>query len=111
MRLVVVLFALVSLISCSRDPNVVKQRYLENGNKYFERGKYKEATIMYRNALQKDRRFGQAYYQLALAELKLSRVGPAVAALKRAAELLPTTSKDHWDALVRLTEIYILASV
>ncbi len=43
--------------SCSRDPQVQAQRYVENGNKFFEKGKYKEASIMYRRALQKDLRF------------------------------------------------------
>jgi tetratricopeptide (TPR) repeat protein len=109
MRFAVVLFAALTFVSCSRDPNVVKQRYLENGNKYFNRGKYKEAVIMYRNALQKDQRFGPAYYRLALAELKLSRFGPAVAALRRAIELVPNTSDDHWDAAVKLSEIYLLS--
>jgi tetratricopeptide (TPR) repeat protein len=110
MRFFVVLCVALSLVSCSRDPNVAKQRYLENGNKYFEREKYKEAVIMYRNALQKDQRFGPAYYRLALAELKLSRFGSAVAALRRAVELIPKTSGEHWDAAVRLSEIYLLAN-
>ena len=52
----------LTLVGCSRDPNVAKKRYLENGNKYFAKGKYKEASIMYRNALQKDQRYGLAYY-------------------------------------------------
>ena len=43
----VVLAVLVGLVSCSRDPNVVKKRYYESGNKYFDRGRYKEASIQY----------------------------------------------------------------
>ena len=40
-RLVAVILAvLVGLASCSRDPNVVKKRYLESGNKYFDKGRY-----------------------------------------------------------------------
>src|SRR5262249_4460679 len=64
------LFLLAAAVSCSRDPNAIKARYLQNGNKYFEKGKYKEASIMYRTALQKDQKFGEAYYRLALTELK-----------------------------------------
>ena len=56
----IVATALLALVSCNRDPNVAKQRYLESGNKFFERGKYKEARIKYMNALQKDMRFGPA---------------------------------------------------
>ena len=81
MRLALVVIALLSFAACNRDPNVAKVRYLENGNKYFEKAKYKEAAIMYRNALQKDLRFGPAHYKLALTELKLGRLPQAVAEL------------------------------
>ena len=60
--LFIVLIVLVAGSSCSRDPNVAKKKYLESGNKYFEKGKYKEASIMYRSALEKDVRYGEAYY-------------------------------------------------
>ena len=40
-----ILAVLVGFTSCSRDPNVVKKRYLESGNKYFDKGRYKEASI------------------------------------------------------------------
>src|SRR5579862_430802 len=75
--------------SCSRDPQVQAQRYVENGNKFFDKGKYKEASIMYRRALQKDLKFGEAYYRLALADIKLAAYGDAVRALRRAVELEP----------------------
>jgi len=74
--------------SCSRDPNVIKTRYLQNGNKYFDRGKYKEASIMYRTALQKDAKFGEAHYRLALTDLKMDQPVAAVGSLRRAVELL-----------------------
>src|SRR5438552_15693146 len=91
--LVLVLFA----ASCSRDPNVVKLRYLNNGNKYFDKGKYREASIMYRTALQKDAKFGAAYYHLALADLKLQQPVSAVQSLRRAVELLKP-GPDRTDA-------------
>ena len=40
---VIVLSALIGLVSCSRDPQVVKKRYFESGNKYFDKGRYREA--------------------------------------------------------------------
>ena len=85
--LTVVLTALLALVSCSRDPNVAKKRYVESGNKFFERGKYKEAVIMYKDALQKDMRYGPAYYRLAMAQMKLGQLGLAVQALRRSIEL------------------------
>ena len=50
-------------LSCTSDPKVKAQRYLENGNKFFAKGKFREASIMYRSALKQDLRFGEAYYR------------------------------------------------
>src|SRR3974390_17421 len=110
MRIVALLLAALALVSCSRDPNVAKKRYLESGNKYFDRGKYKEASIMYRNALQKDLRYGPAQYKMGLTSIKLGQLAPAVQYLRRAVDLLPANQPDHWDAVVKLTEIYLAAA-
>jgi tetratricopeptide (TPR) repeat protein len=99
--------AVLALVSCSRDPNVAKRRYLESGNKYFDKGKYKEARIMYLNAKAKDQRWGPAYYKLGLTALKMVNMTEAVNALRRAVELLPESEADHWDAVVKLSEIYL----
>jgi len=111
--LTVVLIALVALVSCSRDPNVAKKRYVESGNKFFERGKYKEAVIMYKDALQKDMRYGPAYYRLALAQMKLGQLGLAAQALRRSIELNdakdPASADAHWDSVVKMTEILVTA--
>jgi len=107
MRSLVVILAALTLVSCSRDPNVAKKRYLENGNKYFAKGKFKEASIMYRNALQKDQRYGPAYYHLAQTDLKLGRIPNALGELRRAIELIPKDQPEHLDSEVRLAEIYL----
>ena len=101
--------ALLSILAilggCSLDPQTAKLRLLESGNRYFERGKYKEAALMYRSALKKDRLYGEAYYRLALAELRLRRIGNAVYALRRAVELQP----ENEDARVRLADACLVA--
>src|ERR1035441_9639568 len=107
-RLVAIIITTVlALVSCSRDPNVAKRRYLESGNKYFEKGKYKEARIMYLNAKAKDQRWGPAYYKLGLTALKMGSMAEAVNALRRAVELLPKNDADRRDAVVQLTQIYL----
>jgi tetratricopeptide (TPR) repeat protein len=103
----IAVLAALSLVSCNRDPNVAKKRYLESGNKYFEKGKYKEARIMYRDARQKDARYGPAYYRLGLVDEKLSLWSEAVQSFRRAIELLPPDQPDHWDSVVKLSELYI----
>lgn len=97
---------LLLLASCSSDPKVQAQRYVDNGKKFFDKAKYKEAAIMYKKALTKDQRFGEAYYRLGLTDLKLGALGEAVGMLRRAVELQP----DNMDAKVQLANIYLVAS-
>jgi tetratricopeptide (TPR) repeat protein len=103
----IIVTAVLALVSCSRDPDVAKRRYLESGNKYFDKGKYKEARIMYLNAKAKDQRWGPAYYKLGVTALKMGSTTEAVNALRRAVELLPASDADHWDAVIKLSEIYL----
>jgi tetratricopeptide (TPR) repeat protein len=105
------LLALTAMLgACRRDPNVAKKKYLESGNRYFANGKYKEARIMYLDAIQKDQKYGSAYYRVALTALKLNRVRDAVNGFRRAIELLPPEDVDHWDSRVKLSEIYLVVA-
>src|SRR5580704_2775457 len=88
-RLIAVLFCSIAILSCSRNPEVVKRRYMEGGHKYARNSKYREARIMYLSALKLDAKYGPAYYALAQADLKLSNLQETVRALRRAVELLP----------------------
>jgi tetratricopeptide (TPR) repeat protein len=102
-----VLTILVGLVSCSRDPAVVKKRYFESGNKYFDNGRYREASIQYRNALKQDQKYGQAHYKLALTALKTNDLNGAVNSFRRALNTLPPDSPDRVDTTVKLAEIYL----
>jgi tetratricopeptide (TPR) repeat protein len=97
---------LLVMAACSRDPKVQAQRYLENGNKFFAKNKFKEASIMYRRAQQKDLRFGEAYYRLGLTYLKLAAYTDAAKSLVRAVELQP----NNTDAATKLADLYLVAS-
>src|SRR5579864_7096817 len=79
-----VLLALLST-ACNRSP----QHYFDVANKLVAEGRYVEADLSYRKAIQKDPAFGEAYYQLGLLNLKLSNIQPAYQALQTAARLLP----------------------
>jgi tetratricopeptide (TPR) repeat protein len=99
------LISLCLVTACNRDPNVAKKQYVENGNKYYEKGKYKEALIMYRNALKRDMRYGEAYYRAGLAELRLAQFANAARSLQRAVELQP----ENLDAHIHLTNLFLNA--
>ncbi len=104
----VLVIVLLAGAGCSRDPEVAKRKYLESGNRYFEKGKYNEASIMYRSALKKDVRYGEAYYRLGLTYLRVNNYIAAERSLRRAFELLkPGRDKD--DTTDKLSDIYLLA--
>src|ERR1700722_2964459 len=105
-RILAVLPLLLIVVSCSRDPKVQAQRIVDNGNKFFSKGRYREAALMYRRALQKDLKFGEAYYRLGLTDLKLAAYGDAVHALRRAVELQP----NNTDAMTKLADLFLLAA-
>ena len=67
--------ACLLMVACSRDPGAMRDRCVASGNKYFQNGKYKEASILYRRALQFDPRSGEAYYRLGLVDLALREYG------------------------------------
>ncbi|HEX4138215.1 MAG TPA: tetratricopeptide repeat protein [Bryobacteraceae bacterium] len=110
MRYLALALVAVSLISCNRDPNYLKQKYLQSGIKYFDGGRYKEASIMFRKSIEADRKFGPAYYRLALTDLKQGLVPNAVPAFRRAHELLKPGTEEANDTDLKLSEIMIIAA-
>src|SRR5438094_8776432 len=98
-RLVLVLtLAATSFIACSRDPSVRKRKYLESGQRYFDKGKYREASIQFGNAVQVDPRFAQGHYRLAQSFLKLQQWTRAYQEFSRTVELEPKIyqSRTHF---------------
>jgi tetratricopeptide (TPR) repeat protein len=66
-----------------------KQGYVSKGNKLYDAGKFADASLNYRKALQKDPNFGEAYYRLGLAAIKQNQAREAYESLYRAVQLLP----------------------
>src|SRR5258708_21964917 len=93
----VVFFLTAMFTACSHDPNVRKQKYLESGNRYYEKGRYREAAIQYENAIQVDARFADAHYKLALTEIKLGQMPGAAQELIRTLEIQPEYYAAHLD--------------
>ncbi len=89
------------LTGCSRDPNVRKQKFLESGNRYRDKGKFREAAIQYANAIQVDARFSEAHFQLGEMYLKLKDYNHAFSELSRSVDLTPDNYPAHLD-LARL---------
>lgn len=99
------LAACLMIVGCNRDPKIVAAKCVTSGNKYFKDGKFKQASILYRRALQLNPKDAEAYYRLGLTEIALQNYSDAARYLRRACDL--DASND--DAAVRLAGIYVAA--
>ncbi len=95
---------LASLAACDSDPRVASRKYLENGNRYFSKAKYKEASLLYRRALKKDAKYAEAWYRLGLTNNQLGIYADARKDFARAMDLDPANT----DAMVRIGDLDLL---
>ncbi|MBZ5623342.1 MAG: tetratricopeptide repeat protein [Acidobacteriia bacterium] len=98
-----VFLAVLILAACSRDPATEKAAFLTSGEKYAKAGKYQEAVIEFRNAIEIDPRSAEAHYQLASAYLKLKATPQAYRELLTTVELDPQNS----EAQLQLATLFI----
>jgi tetratricopeptide (TPR) repeat protein len=91
----------VVLSGCSTDPKAVSRKYVERGNRYFAEGKFKEASIVYRRALNKYPRSPDAWYRLGLTDSRLGALAEARKDFSRAMDLDPA----NLDAVVHLGDL------
>src|SRR5262245_2758324 len=80
------------------------QAYFESGKRYYDQKKYKEATIEFLNAVQKDDRHRDARYYMALSFIGQQDLSQAVAQLRALLERYP----DDVQANLQLGTIYLI---
>ncbi|MBZ5625336.1 MAG: tetratricopeptide repeat protein [Acidobacteriia bacterium] len=102
-QLVFFVLAAVLFTGCSTDPNRRKLSYLKDGERYVKSGKYQEAVIQFRNALEIDPRFAAAHYELGRAYLALKNPDSAYRELTEAVTLDPANS----DAQIQLATLLL----
>jgi tetratricopeptide (TPR) repeat protein len=95
------LTALLLLSACSQSP----QRLVDAGNRYHDKKKFQEASILYRKAIAKDKTYADAYYREGLNLLDQKNAIEASKFFRRAVDLDPRNT----DAEVKLSEIYLTA--
>ena len=83
--------------ACTQDPNVQKQQYLERGISYQTEGKYNEAIIQLKNALQIDPKFVPALHAIGRAYRAKSWNVDAVKELQRVVDLEPANVAARVD--------------
>jgi tetratricopeptide (TPR) repeat protein len=74
-------------VGCSSE--AAKRRHLDNGDHYRQQGKWAEATIEYRNAVNRDEFWGEARVRLAEAYAETGNPEQAFREFVRAADLMP----------------------
>jgi len=79
--------------------------YLEGGKAFLDQGKFGEARIELRNALQLDRASGEAHFLMGLIALETGSTHEALRELTLATENAP----DMMEARIRLGEVHFLA--
>lgn len=103
-RRVLLLFAALLTVACSKDPQVARTEFLEKGNRFLAQGKSQEAIVEYRNALQQDPRYAEARLKLSEAYAQAGNQQEAFREAVRAADLLP----DDVAAQVRAGQFLLL---
>jgi len=87
-KVVCVSIFVVSLVASS-GCGATKKSYIAKGNALFSVGKYEEASLNYRKAIQQDPNFGEAFYRLGLTAIQLGQWSLAYNALNQAIKLPP----------------------
>lgn len=101
MKKVVNLCAVVVAFGALSGCITSKQSYVSKGNKLYDAGKYDDAALNYRKAIQKDPNYGEAYYRFGLSAIKQDHPLEAYDSLYRAAQLLP----DRTDVIEKFADV------
>lgn len=91
--------ALLLSSACSQSP----EKLIASGNRYHEKKKYKEASILYQKAIAKEKTNAEAYYREGLNLLDDGNLVEATKYLRRAVDLKPSNT----DAAAKLADIYL----
>src|SRR5579872_5719509 len=91
------------VVSCRQSA----QQYIAKGNSFFDAGKYDDAAINYKKAIQRDSNFGEGYYRLGLVALRTGDSRKAYDALSNAVRLMP----DRTDVKVLFADFLLLGYI
>jgi tetratricopeptide (TPR) repeat protein len=95
--------ALAAVVGCSRDPQVRKKHFLDQGVSYFEKGNCDAAVVEYENAIQIDSDYAAAHYELSRCLEKKGDWTHAFQELSRSVQLDPNNFKAQLD----LADLYL----
>ena len=82
------LLACFLLVACG-GPEAKKAKFLERGKEYYAKKDFVKAGLEFKNAIQIDPKFAEAYHQLGLSQLSRADIRGAYGSLSKATELDP----------------------
>src|SRR5688572_7497690 len=85
-------------LACARDVERAKREYMERADRYMAEKNVDAAIIEYRNAIQQDPEFGEAYRKLSAAYLNRGEGPEALRIALTAADLLPHSAETQVEA-------------
>jgi len=103
---VALLFLLMLMVASCGGKEERKAKYLEKGKTYLLEKNYEKARIEFKNALQIDPKFAEAYFYVGKLEEDRKELKKAVGNYRKAIEL----NKDYAEAKIRLAKIYVITS-
>ncbi len=89
---------LISLVAACGSPDQAKNEHVARGRRYLEQGKFAEARIEFRSALQIDRKLAEAQFGLGEAALSLGYVQEAAEAFYQTMRLDPANLEARLEA-------------
>ncbi|MBM3301422.1 MAG: tetratricopeptide repeat protein, partial [Deltaproteobacteria bacterium] len=89
---------------CGGDRAKKKDRFLLSGQEYYDKGKYAEAVIQFKNAIQMDSQSAIAHYKLGLSQLKLGNMPEAYREFSLTLDLDPKMR----DAQIQMGNFHLL---
>src|ERR1035441_3768244 len=79
--------------ACGWSPFASKEEYVRRGRQFAEQGRYPDAILQYRKAMQKDASYGEAYLRYGQLLVNTHNPSEAFQALSRAADLMPASEE------------------
>lgn len=91
------------------SPEAKKAKHRERATNYFEKGRYQEALIEYKNVSQLEPKDADAHYRMALTYMKLEGMANLQSAFSEFTKTVEL-DKENTDAQLKLGELYLLGN-
>ena len=84
-----------TVLTACGSPEEKAAKFFKKGQVLYEKGDYVKARLEFKNAIQINRKFGEAYYMLGMIDLKQGNLKPAYGKFSKAARHSPEHLNSH----------------